>query len=56
LASQECTPGKYPVVLKMPALGIAAEFLDAKVYLPGKNAPEDFDAPDTLVVTTVQVK
>jgi hypothetical protein len=55
-ASRECSPGDYPIVLKMPALGIAAEFLDANVYFPGKNAPEDFEAPDTLMVTTLQVK
>ena len=55
-AGQECTPGDYPIVLKMPALGIAAEFLDAGVYFPGKNKPEEWDPPDTLVVTTVQVK
>jgi hypothetical protein len=54
--SKECAPGDYPIVLKMPALGIAAEFLDAGVYFPGKNKPEEWQAPDTLVVTTVQVK
>jgi hypothetical protein len=53
---QDCAPGDYPIVLRMPALGIAADFLDANVYFPGKNAPQDFVAPDTLVVTTVQVK
>ena len=52
----ECTPGDYPVVLRMPALGIAAEYLDADVYFPGKNKPEKWNAPDTLLVATVQVK
>jgi hypothetical protein len=55
-ASQECTSGDYPIVLKMPALGIAAEILDASVYFPGKNKPDERNAPDTLVVTTVQIK
>ena len=55
-ASQKCTPGDYPIVLKMPALEIAAEFLDAGVYFPGKNQPDEWNTPDTLVVTTIQVK
>jgi hypothetical protein len=55
-AGEGCAPGDYPIVLRMPALGIAAEFLDAGVYFPGKNAPEKFTAPDTVLVTIVQVK
>lgn len=56
LVGNECSPGDYPVVLRMPALGIAAEYLDAGVYFPGKHKPEKWTAPDTLLVTTVQVK
>jgi hypothetical protein len=55
-AGQECAPGEYPIVLKMPGLGIAAEFLDAGVFFPGKNKPDEWNPPDTLVVATLQVK